>query len=59
MSISETMTMNEIKEKIVEKFNIDKEKEIRIIVCGELIDDNETCNGWSSMTFPHIIVVQD
>lgn len=58
MSICETMTIKELKEKFAEEFNINlDEKEIRIIVCGVLMEDQQLCQEWSSITCPHIIVV--
>ena len=59
MSVSEKMTVKEVKGRFADKFNIDvNEKEIRIIVCGEIVEDHQTCSEWSSITCPHIIVTR-
>ena len=50
------MTVKEVKGRFADKFNIDVNEKIRIIVCGEIVEDHQTCDEWSSITCPYIIV---
>ena len=59
INIRENMTIKEVKERVAKKLDIDQsEKKITVVICGEEVKDEQTCEELEvcSITCPHIII---